>query len=132
MTSAAMGGTPEVDQGQDTRPDTIPPVSGRTSRRKASQVTEARRLRDEVLALIEKEPRSVVDLVKLTGCSIGEVKSALNRLGRADLVFARETSSAYRDAPLWHHWPTVIAALKAREAGCPVRVGERVTGMRVA
>ena len=135
-TSAAMGGTPEVDQGQDPRPDTNPPVSGRTSRRKPEHITEALRLRDEVLALVEKEPRTETQIVELTGRSKGEVKAALRRLAVADLVFSRETGNAYRDAPLWHHWPTMIAGLRAkRDAQGPLRsAGQvvRATGMRVA
>lgn len=122
-----------MDQGTDTRPDTIPPVSGRTSRRKAEDITEARRLRDEILALVEKKPRTEADLIRLTGRSKGEVKAALRRLAVADLVFSRETGNAYRDAPLWHHWPTMIANLRARgEQRRPVSVAPRSTGMRVA
>lgn len=121
-----------MDQGTDTRPDTIPPVSGRTSRRKAEDITEARRLRDEILALVEKKPRTEADLIRLTGRSKGEVKAALRRLAVADLVFSRETGNAYRDAPLWHHWPTMIANLRAREGRQPINVAPRTTGMRVA
>lgn len=119
-----------MDQGP--RPDTIPPTSGRTSRR-PEQITEARRLRDEVLALVEQQPRTETEIIEATGRSKGEVKAALRRLAVADLVFSRETGNAYRDAPLWHHWPTMIANLRARgEQRRPVSVAPRSTGMRVA
>ena len=126
---------PKVDQGTDTRPDTIPPVSGRTSRRKAEDITEARRLRDEILALIEQEPRTEADLIRLTKASKGEVKSALRRLSVADLVFSKDGKGWHAPA-LWHHWPTVVAELRAkRDAAGPVRSAGgvvRATGMRVA
>ena len=119
-----------MDQGP--RPDTIPPVSGRPSRRKPEQITEARRLRDEVLALIEQEPRTEADLIRLTGRSKGEVKAALRRLAVADLVFSKD-GSGWRSVATWHHWPTVVANLR-RSDGEPRRRFEdvRATGMRVA
>lgn len=127
-----MGGS---EQGHDTRPDTIPPVSGRPSRRREEHVTEARRLRDEILELVEKEPRTEADLIRLTGRSKGEVKAALRRLAVADLVFSKE-QKGWHEVALWHHWPTVIADLRAkRDEQGPLRsAGQvvRATGMRVA
>lgn len=129
MTFEQMGGS---EMGQGPRPDTIPPVSGRTSR--ADQAAATRRLRDEVLRLIAEQPRTETQLVEITGHTKGEVKSALRRLVNADLVFSRESGNAYRDVPLWHHWPTVIANLKATGADKPRQRFEvvRATGVRVA
>ena len=119
--------------GQGPRPDVTPPTSGRTSRVEQAAIT--RRLRDECLRLIEEKPRTETQLVELTGHTKGEVKSALRRLVNADLVFSREGAS-WREAPVWHHWPTVVAELRAkRDAQGPLRrAGEivRATGMRVA
>lgn len=104
------------------------------SRRTPEQVNAARTLRDDVLRLIEIEPRSEDQLIRLTGQSKGAVKAALRRLAVANLVFSKDTG--YRkERLLWCHWPTMIAALRAKSAECPVRrCGEsvRVPGMRVA
>jgi predicted Rossmann fold nucleotide-binding protein DprA/Smf involved in DNA uptake len=102
----------KVDQGPDTRPDVIPPTSGRPTRRKAEDITEARRLRDEILALVEKKPRTEADLIRLTGRSKGEVKAALRRLAVAGLVFSKDGKGWHAPA-LWHRWPTVVAELRA-------------------
>lgn len=62
------------------------------------------------------------------------VRAATILLGSRRMT--RETGNAYRDAPLWHHWPTMIAGLRAkRDAQGPLRsAGQvvRATGMRVA
>ena len=118
-----------MDQGP--RPDTIPPTSGRTSRR-PELISEARRLRDEILALVEKEPRTEADLIRLTGRSKGEVKAALRRLAVADLVFSKD-GTGWRAVAMWHHWPTVVANLR-RSDGPPRQRFEvvRSTGQRVA
>lgn len=119
--------------GQGPLPDAIPPASGSTSRRKPEDITAARKLRDDILALIEQQPRSEADLMRITGRSKGEVKAALRRLAVADLVFARETGSGTRAPALWHHWPSMIAGLRARETGRPaVRAAKRITGARIA
>ena len=130
MTFEQMGGS---EQGQGPRPDTIPPVSGRPSRRREAHITEARRLRDEVLELVEEEPRTEAHLIRLTGRSKGEVKAALRRLAVADLVFSKE-GTGWKAVALWHHWPTVVANLKAASAQKPRQRFEvvRSTGQRVA
>lgn len=134
--TSTQGWEAVVEDGQTgtrERPDTSPPVSGRKSRRKPEDISKARQLRDDILKLVEQEPRTEVELVALTGGTKGEVKSALRRLAVADLVFSRE-GEGWRDVPVWHHWPTLIASIKAASREKPRQRFDvvRSTGVRVA
>lgn len=117
----------------DVRPDASVAVSGRVSRRTPANVSDARKLRDEVLRLVEECPRSESELIALTGQSKGAVKAALRRLAIADLVFSKDT--AYRQESMWCYWPAMIADLRAKAAANPRRRGAevvRATGQRIA